>query len=111
MKKAPKKIVRLLPKSEITLENREEIIEAIQKGEPVLIPVQPTDLEGIELYRALKEHGFPQGGQGSYMSDPQTAERFYIPKPDEIFNQFLANPEGWQNLVDVMSRAWIANKK
>lgn len=94
------------PKTPKKAQNNETIVEIIVEK-----IVEKQELQGIELYKELKAKGFPQGGQGSYYIDPKTSERFYKPTPDEIYNQFISDPNGWEGMVDAMVRVWIQNKK
>lgn len=85
-----------------------------KKQETPVLEVHPVthkiELSGIDLYRTLKEKGFPQGGNGNWYQDPSTGERYYIPQPDEVYTQFIADPSLWQKMTDAMARAWIDNK-
>lgn len=64
----------------------------------------------FHLYKTLKDAGFPQGGAGAFMIHPETDERVYIARPEEIYAQYLADPKGWEMLTDFMAKAWIENK-
>jgi hypothetical protein len=68
-------------------------------------------LEGIDLYKALKEAGFLQGGQGTWFIDPITDKKYYMPTPDELYASFIGDPEQWNSLRDALCRAWIANRQ
>ena len=65
----------------------------------------------LERYKALKEAGFPQGGRGNWIQDPNSDSKYYIPNPDEIYSQFLGDPEHWRKLTDTLAEAWITNGK
>lgn len=62
------------------------------------------------LYKQLKAAGFPQGGQGTWIQDPESDEKVYVPSSSEIFALFLGDPKDWQKMTDAMARVWIDNK-
>ena len=65
-------------------------------------------LEGFELYRALKNKGYYQGGsEGQWIEDPNGTERVYVPSPSELYTSFLGEPEKWLALRDAIIRAYI----
>lgn len=68
-------------------------------------------MERFKLYQELKNAGFPQGGSGIYMNDPDSNERVYIPTPSEIYATFLGNPGDWTDMVDAMAEVWIKRAK
>lgn len=72
-----------------------------------IVEVPEPRLEGFELYKALKEKGFYQGGQGRFMEDPNGIETVYIPLPDEIYTYFIGDPSKWEQFTDAMIRAYI----
>lgn len=69
------------------------------------------ELKGFELYRELKARGFPQGGVGSFMEDPNGTEKVYVPHPSEIYASFVGDPSQWNALRDAMIQVWLKNKK
>lgn len=68
-------------------------------------------MDRYNLYKQLKDKGFPQGGSGSFLVDPKTDERVYIPKVEEILTQYVGDPKDWDKMVEAMTRVWIDNKK
>ncbi len=64
-------------------------------------------MERYNLYKKLKDAGFPQGGSGSYMVDPNSNESVYIPQPSEIYTQYLADPSSWTEMGDAMATVWL----
>ena len=68
-------------------------------------------MDRFNLYQTLKDKGFPQGGNGYYLIHPETDEKVYVPKPEEIYTQFIGDPTQWDKLVDAMAHVWIQNKK
>lgn len=61
----------------------------------------------FELYKQLRDAGFPQGGSGSYILDPNTDEKVYKPLPSEIYTLFVADPSGWDKMLEAMSKVWL----
>lgn len=72
--------------------------------------VEKSQLEGFELYKALKDVGFFQGGQGQFMEDVNGIEIVYIPHASEIYQSFAQNPEGWDIVRDYLARAFLELK-
>ena len=70
-------------------------------------PKQNNPLKGMELYKALKEAGYPQGGVGNWYLDPSTGEKYYIPQPSEIYTEFIADPSIWEEVGDTLARLWL----
>ena len=66
-----------------------------------------ASLERFELYKKLKDQGFPQGGAGTWIMNPQKDEKVYIPLVEEIFTQFIADPSDWELMIDAMVNVWI----
>lgn len=71
----------------------------------------PKQLDGWNLYKALSDAGFPQGGVGNWMSNEDGTQKVYIPHPSEVYNQFIANPSEWETMGAAMCRVWLENKK
>lgn len=63
----------------------------------------------FELYKRLKDAGFPQGGAGSWMLNPDNDEQVYVPLPGEIYTQFLGDPAEWADMSKAMAEVWIAH--
>lgn len=74
---------------------------------PVLKGIYAT--EGIYLFKALKDSGFPQGGVGNWAHVGD--ERVYVPNAQEIYSQFVSDPEGWTAMTEAMARVWIKNTR
>lgn len=87
-----------------TLKPKEVIVEKIVEK---IIEVPAKVLEGFALYKKLKDNGYPQGGMGRFVEDPNGLTKVYIPRPEEIYTHFIADPNGWQALTDTLTRAWI----
>lgn len=68
-------------------------------------------MERYNLYLSLKKAGFPQGGSGNYIQDPDSSEKVYVPTSGEIYSMFLADPDGWQSMTDCLAQVWIDNSK
>lgn len=68
-------------------------------------------LEGYALYKSLKDVGFPQGGSGDWLYNPETDEKVYVPHPSELINTYVADPKQWDSVRDILARQWIENKK
>lgn len=75
-----------------------------------VIEVEKPKLEGYALYKALRAAGFPQGGVGHYIQDPNSADSVYVPHVSEVYTQFLADPQQWEALRDAICREWIKNQ-
>ena len=75
------------------------------------IPIESPQLEGFTLYKALKDNGFPQGGIGQNIEDPNSTEQAYIPEVSEVYQAFLLDPMGWGNVRDALCREWIKHKQ
>ncbi len=67
-------------------------------------------LEGFALYKALQRANFPQGGVGSYMEDPNSTDRVYVPHPSEVYGMFIGDPQQWEMLRDAICRGWLQNQ-
>lgn len=63
----------------------------------------------FELYKRLKDAGFPQGGAGNWMLNPDNDEKVYIPLPGELYTQFIGDPAHWEKMRDAMAEVWIAH--
>jgi len=107
-KTKPKVITKDFP-TQMTEKTALKVIEAAQKGIVPVMEIAP--LKGIELYKALAKAGFPQGGQGNWYAEENGDQKYYIPTPEEIYTQYLADPSQWQSLTDALARVWIENKK
>lgn len=89
-----------------------QIVEIIREV-PIIreVFVEKTQLEGFELYKALKDKGFTQGGQGQYQEDMNGIEKVYIPHASEIYQSFAQNPEGWDIITKHLARAYLEINK
>lgn len=63
------------------------------------------------LYKELKECGFPQGGTGTWLQDPNSDDKVYVPELSELISTFLGDPPAWIKLKEAVTKAWIQNKK
>lgn len=59
------------------------------------------------LYLALKNAGYPQGGSGGYIQHPDTNDKVYVPLPSELYNHFTSDPKEWEDVVDALAKVWI----
>ncbi len=73
--------------------------------------VEKKELSGFDLYKKLKDAGFPQGGIGAFEEDLISPEKVYIPHISEVYGQFIADPKDWDKLRDAMCRVWIDKSK
>lgn len=62
-------------------------------------------------WQQLKEAGFPQGGVGTWLKDPNSDEKYYIPHPAEVYQLFIANPQDWEKMSEAMAKIWLQNRK
>lgn len=67
----------------------------------------PEKLEGYRLYKKLELSGFPQGGVGNWKLDKDGENKVYVPHPSEVYQQFVSDPAGWEEMADAMVRVWI----
>jgi len=65
----------------------------------------------FDTLKQLKAKGFPQGGAGNFVVDPDTGEKFYKPHPSELYNQFLGDPTQWGELAEAMAQVWLSQRK
>jgi len=65
----------------------------------------------FETLKQLKAKGFPQGGAGNFVVDPDTSEKFYNPQPSEIYSHFVGDPSAWGELGEAMAQCWLNNRK
>lgn len=85
-------------------EIKEIIVEKIVEK---IIEVPKKELKGFALYKKLKDLRYPQGGMGRWVEDPNSTEKVYIPRPEELYTQFIGDPSQWQELQDTLARVWI----
>lgn len=93
---------------------QEQVVEAIREvfiEKIKIIEVPAPELKGFELYLALKNQGFPQGGIGQFQEDINGTERVYLPHASEIYAQFAQNPDGWDTIRDHLARAYLELKQ
>ena len=83
---------------------QKEIVETIKE---VIKYIPEPRLEGWELYKALRDAGFYQGGIGQTMENVNGTDRAYIPEVSEIYGAFVLDPQGWGNVRDALCREWI----
>lgn len=72
-------------------------------------PNEHGAITGNALYKAIKDAGFPQGGVGNWLD--VNNERLYIPHTSEVYNQFIADPDGWVLMTESMLRVWLEQKR
>lgn len=85
-----------------------EVIKEIFVTKEILVPEKK--LEGFELYKALKDAGFFQGGIGQFMEDINGTEKVYLPHASEIYQSFAQDPQGWDIVRDYLARAFLELK-
>lgn len=68
--------------------------------------LKKIDLKSI--WQQLKEAGFPQGGVGNWLQGEN--DRYYIPSPSEIYQHFIADPAGWEDMSKAMATVWLNRK-
>lgn len=85
-----------------------EVIKEVFITKEVIIPEKK--LEGFQLYKALKDSGFFQGGVGQFMEDVNGTEKVYIPHASEIYQSFAQDPQGWDTVRDYLARAFLEIK-
>ncbi len=61
----------------------------------------------LELYKRLKDSGYPQGGQGMFIVSPDSGERYYMPLPSELYAQLALSPKDWQKVSDALAGIYI----
>src|SRR6185503_16986823 len=83
------------------------IIQTVEVIVEKIVEIPEKRITGFALYKNLKDARYPQGGMGRFVEDPNGLEKVYIPRPEEIYTQFIADPEGWNALTDALARAWI----
>jgi len=71
----------------------------------------PTNMDKLELYTKLKKAGFPQGGSGQRLLDPNSDKSVYMPTVEELLTQYLADPEQWAEMRDAIAMQWLALHK
>ena len=62
------------------------------------------------LFKALEKAGYPMQGAGGYLISPDGNDKVYVPRPEEIYAQFIGDPFAWEILTDTLAMAWIENK-
>lgn len=65
----------------------------------------------LELCKSLRNKGFPQGGTGIFIQDPETGEKFYKPQPAEVYAQFILDPDGWDKVTEALIKVWVDTRK
>jgi len=100
----PKKTVEQKQHYEKAAQVQKEIVEVFTE---VVKYIPEPRLEGFELYRALEQKGFPQGGSGQIMEDPNGTTKAYIPTYGEVIAFFMADPEKMEQMRDAVIRAYI----
>jgi len=109
----PREIVDVPERSDGDLPTPEKIKEVIVEKEiikEVIRTVPEKRLEGWELYKALKDKGYFQGGIGQIMNDVNSTESAYVPEVSEVYTSFVLDPDGWGDVRDALCREWIKMK-
>lgn len=83
---------------------QEKIVEVLRE---VVQYVPEPRLEGYELYAALKDKNYHQGGSGQYMENPNGIDSVYIPTYQELITSFIGNPDVMDKMRDAIIRAYI----
>ncbi len=83
---------------------QKEVVETIRE---ITKYVPEPRLEGFELYKALKDKGYFQGGMGQTIEDPQGTETVYIPHYTELLTYFNGDPDKMERMRDAIIRAYI----
>ena len=84
-----------------------EIIKEVLIEKEIVREVEKPPLSDFDLYKALKDKGFFQGGVGQYMESPLTDEKVYLPHASEIYASFAQDPSGWEIIRDYLARAYL----
>ncbi len=93
-----------------TIEPQSKVVEVMKEViviKEIIKEVPPKVLEGFALWKALKDAQYPQGGGGNYWEAPDSFEKAYVARPEELYTHFLSDPEGWDLLRDTLARAWL----
>lgn len=71
--------------------------------------ISNKDVKLKSVWQQLKEAEFPQGGVGNWLQGEN--DRYYIPSPSEIYQHFIADPAGWEDMSKAMATVWLNRKK
>lgn len=82
-----------------------DIVSGVVKTIPDTEPA--PELQAFELYRTLRDAGFPQGGVGNWLYNEFGTDKVYVPHASEVYNQFVADPDGWEKMTEAMARVWL----
>ncbi len=72
-----------------------------------IIEVEKPRLEGYELYAKLRDIGYPQGGMGNIMENPNGVDKVYVPHANEVMSFFVGDPDKWEAMRDGVIRTYI----
>lgn len=81
--------------------------EIVEKIVEIIKYVPEPRLSDWDLYKALKDRNFPQGGVGHFMESPNSSESVYIPHVSEVYQYFIADPFTWDRMRDAIVRAYL----
>lgn len=81
-----------------------QVAQAIKE---VIKFVDRPELEGYELYKALENTGYFQGGSGYYIENPNGLDKVYVPTAPEVVSFFAGDPDKWELMRDGIIRAYI----
>lgn len=99
------------PKKKDVQEQLVEVLKEVFIEKIKIIEVPQEQLKGFDLYLALKNQGFPQGGIGQFQEDINGTEKVYLPHASEIYTQFAQDPVGWDTIRDYLARAYLEIKQ
>lgn len=98
----------------VKVDVQKQVVETIREiivEKEIIKEVPVKQLSDFDLYYALKQVGFPQGGIGEFMESPLTDEKVYLPHASEIYTQFAQDPAGWNVIRDYLARAFLEVKQ
>ncbi len=86
-----------------------EIVKEIIVEKEVIrtVEVEKPQLEGYGLYAALRDIGYPQGGMGNMMENPNGVDKAYVPHAQEVLAFFSGDPDKWELMRDGIIRTYI----
>ncbi len=106
-----KKVAKVILITEgMTKKKAIQAVKDLSEGKSILVPSQRQPESRFDLYKRLKEAGYPQGGGGQYMGDPDSNVKVYIPTYQELLTHYVADPKDWELMVDAITKVWINNK-
>lgn len=76
-----------------------------------IVEVEKPLLKDLALWKELANKGFPQGGSGNWIVDPDDGNKYYVPQPSELYQSFVNDPEGWNDVGEALGRVWVDKNK